>query len=81
MPHRKSILQRSNDGDALPLMMKKPRAGKQHPEGMSNTVWAANIAWWAVVNQDQRKREAAARLKKAAAAVAAAYGPPHCPGV
>jgi hypothetical protein len=81
MPPRKFILPRSNDGDALPSTTKKPLAGKQRPEGISNMTWAAAIARWAAVNQDQRKREAAARLKKAAAATAAAYGPPHCPGV
>jgi hypothetical protein len=36
MPPRKFILPRSNDRDGLPPATKKPRAGKQRPEGMSN---------------------------------------------
>jgi hypothetical protein len=63
------------------MATKKPRAGKQRPEGMSNTDWAADVARQAIVNQDRHKREAAARLKKAALATASAYGPPHCPGI
>jgi hypothetical protein len=60
--------------------MKKPRAGKKRPEGMSNTDWAADVQRRAMVNQDRRAREAASRMKKADVAAAAAYGPPHCPG-
>jgi hypothetical protein len=48
--------------------MKKPRLGKQQPEGMLNTAWAADVALQAIMNHDQRKREAAAKMKKAAAA-------------
>jgi hypothetical protein len=62
MPPRKFILPRSNDGDGLPPTAKKPRAGKQRPEGMSNMAWAADVAQRAIVNQDRSKREEAARL-------------------
>jgi hypothetical protein len=62
MPPRKFVLPRSDDGDGLPPAAKKPRAGKQWPEGMSNTAWAADVARRAIVNQDQSKREAAVRL-------------------
>jgi hypothetical protein len=81
MPPRKFVLPRTNDGDTLPPTIKKPRAGKKRPEGMSNTDWAADVQHRVVVNKDRRAREAAAKMKKAAAAAAAAYGPPHCPGV
>jgi hypothetical protein len=66
-----------------PPAMKKPRAGKQWPKGMSNTASAVDVARRAIVNHDQHKQEAAAKMKKAATAAAAAtsYGPPHCPGV
>jgi hypothetical protein len=76
MPRRKFILPRNNDGEGLPQMMKKPQLGKQRPERMLNTAWAADVAWRAIVNHDQRKREVAAKMKKAAAATAASYGPP-----
>jgi hypothetical protein len=44
MPPRKFILPRNNDGEGLLAAMKKPRAGKQRPEGMSNTAWAVDVA-------------------------------------
>jgi hypothetical protein len=78
MPLRKFVLPRNNDGEGgLPPAMKKPRAGKQRPEGMSNTAWAADVARLAVVNQERCRREATTKMKKAAAATAASYGLPH----
>jgi hypothetical protein len=81
MPPRKFVLPRNNDGEGLPPVTKKPRAAKQHPEGMSNTAWAADVARRVVVNHDRCKWEAGAKMKKAAVTAAASYGPPHCPGV
>jgi hypothetical protein len=77
MPPKKFVLPRNNDGEGLPPATKKPRAGKQRPEGMSNTAWAADIARRGIVNQDRRRRVVMAKLKKAVAA--ASYGSPHCP--
>jgi hypothetical protein len=77
MPPRKFVLPRNNNGEGLPPATKKPRAGKQRLEGMSNTAWAADVARRAVVNQDWRRREATTKMKKAAAAAAASYGSPH----
>jgi hypothetical protein len=38
MPPRKFVLPKNNDVEGgLPPAKKKPRAGKQRPEGMSNT--------------------------------------------
>jgi hypothetical protein len=62
-------------------MMKKPRARKKRPDGMSNTDWVADCAQRSVMNQDWRRREAAAKMKKAVAAAATSYSPPHFPGV
>jgi hypothetical protein len=62
MPPRKFVLPRNNDGEGLLPVTKKPWAGKQRPEGMSNTEWAADFAQRAVVNQDRRKREATAKM-------------------